>query len=204
MPRPSFVRRSLGAAAFTLVELLVVIAIIAVLTAILLPVFAAARASARRTACVSNLRQIGLALGMYRQDYEELPPQLSTLYPAYVSDARLFLCPSDPKQGQYEGNSRLEGNLYLPSGVSYCYIPRWQKALDMGWWRSGPPFGPGKWEDLTPVADCQWHWARTFNPNWTDNIKGARGWDLVLMMAGSVRKIRVEEPLENFTPDHYR
>jgi len=189
--------------AFTLIELLVVLAIIAILAAILFPVFAAARENARRTTCLSNLHQLGLALGMYRQDFEDLPPHLSTLYPVYVTDARLFLCPDDPLQGQYAGNPRLEGSRYLPSGVSYDYIPQWSVAQQLGWWQAGPPFGPGKWDDMTPVADCQWHWAKTFNANWNDNAKNARGWQLVLMMTGSVRKIRVENPPNAFTPANY-
>jgi prepilin-type N-terminal cleavage/methylation domain-containing protein/prepilin-type processing-associated H-X9-DG protein len=57
--------------AFTLIELLVVIAIIAILAAILFPVFAQARESARLTACLSNLKQLGLAVHMYAQDYDE-------------------------------------------------------------------------------------------------------------------------------------
>src|SRR5438105_483495 len=66
----------IGAArnAFTLIELLVVIAIIAVLAAILFPVFARAREMARKATCLSNLRQIGLAVQMYAQDYGELLP----------------------------------------------------------------------------------------------------------------------------------
>ena len=58
--------------AFTLVELLCVVAIIALLTAILLPVFAQARESARQTACASNMRQIGLAMRLYLTDADEV------------------------------------------------------------------------------------------------------------------------------------
>ena len=56
---------------FTLIELLVVIAIIAILAAILFPVFARARENARRASCQSNLKQIGLGMFMYLQDYDE-------------------------------------------------------------------------------------------------------------------------------------
>ncbi len=60
---------------FTLIELLVVIAIIAILAAILFPVFARARENARRSSCQSNMKQIGLAVLQYTQDYDEKMPK---------------------------------------------------------------------------------------------------------------------------------
>ena len=59
---------------FTLIELLVVIAIIALLAAILFPVFSQARERARRSACTSNLKQIGMGVQMYMQDYDGRVP----------------------------------------------------------------------------------------------------------------------------------
>ncbi len=201
IPAKSAARRRRGV---TLVEILVVAAICAVLAGLLLPVLGMARAMARRTVCTSQLRQVGMAARMYVQDFEAYPLRLSSLWPAYLGDARLLVCPSDEAKGQHAGNERLEGNQYLPSGVSYDYVPRWYRAHQLGWWGIPPDYGEGKWQELTPLADCQWHWARTFRSDWWDNAPDARGWTLVLTAGGSVRKIRVEDPLEDFTPERYR
>ena len=61
--------------AFTLIELLVVIAIIAILAAILFPVFGSAKAAAKKTTCISNLHQLGLGIGLYRLDSDDVNPR---------------------------------------------------------------------------------------------------------------------------------
>ena len=100
--------RQRGRNAFTLIELLVVIAIIAILAAILFPVFARARENARRSSCQSNLKQIGLGMMQYTQDYDEryLPSQPITytttntnqhfgaILQPYIKSKQVFVCPS--------------------------------------------------------------------------------------------------------------
>jgi prepilin-type N-terminal cleavage/methylation domain-containing protein/prepilin-type processing-associated H-X9-DG protein len=101
-------RRRSPAIGFTLIELLVVIAIIAILASILFPVFSRAREKARQTSCLSNLKQLALALDMYVQDYDEalvfgwMPLQsywYRTAIVPYVRNSQIFICPSE-KRGE--------------------------------------------------------------------------------------------------------
>jgi prepilin-type N-terminal cleavage/methylation domain-containing protein/prepilin-type processing-associated H-X9-DG protein len=127
--------------AFTLIELLVVIAIIAILAAILFPVFARARENARRSSCLSNLKQLGLGIMQYTQDYDETFPIGFKAGPEndwwedawpihvqpYVKSLQVFSCPSDNK-GDVDESWQGKAISYASNGnygSDWCCAPDW-------------------------------------------------------------------------------
>ncbi len=114
--------------AFTLIELLVVIAIIAILAAILFPVFARARENARRASCASNLKQMGIAVQQYVQDYDEkLPgifqpaprankPDVYIICQPYIKSFQVFFCPD--RAGQHYKSGSRAGQSMCNDGVN--------------------------------------------------------------------------------------
>ena len=129
-------RHPLALAAFTLIELLVVIAIIAILAALLLPVLGRAKESARGTACLSNLRQVGLALQLYVADNRNRLPSMSDLYPGttnlypgpdqtlsnHLGNLNVLWCPSDKwLPSQPPPFSQKSSTYFGQTGCSYSW-----------------------------------------------------------------------------------
>jgi prepilin-type N-terminal cleavage/methylation domain-containing protein/prepilin-type processing-associated H-X9-DG protein len=168
---------------FTLIELLVVIAIIAILAAILFPVFARARESARKTMCMSNMRQLGNAVTMYIGDHEEYYPELVSggcwgrgsianalwsrqIYP-YVKDKGVFLCPSAQIA---RAGFRFMANVPVPEDPEINPPPCGNQHTD----RRAMPIGMNKffapyWQcDLQTDPGCSAYWEPCSAPGGCD------------------------------------
>ncbi len=134
--------------AFTLIELLVVIAIIAILAAILFPVFAQAKAAAKKIASVSNMKQHGLSIIMYANDYDDMVPAATNweqgctnvsyplcfgdsagpwtwLVSPYVKSGGLYMDPQAQSISNYANNWELTEILYPDYGYNYVYLCPW-------------------------------------------------------------------------------
>ena len=144
MLRESYTQRKRG---FTLIELLVVIAIIAILAAILFPVFARARENARRASCQSNMKQIGLGLMQYSQDYDEkmVPSRNDSivndtpwpiLIQPYIKSTQLFKCPSNTSSAAMD-NTDNDPATPAPTFIARSYIAN-GGAEDVNWGGNRP------------------------------------------------------------------
>jgi prepilin-type N-terminal cleavage/methylation domain-containing protein/prepilin-type processing-associated H-X9-DG protein len=168
--------------AFTLIELLVVIGIIAILAGILFPVFAQVREKARQTACLSNHKQIGTAMLMYAQDYDEMfVPQYVALkdatgvsrYPfwprllqPYIKNGNVFREPSNWARTPYEAQD-------FPDAWKSIIADQWGEGARAAMGRNAcvPTIGfPMSYvtapADSIAMCDAQWHF-----PLATDNAK---------------------------------
>jgi len=143
---------------FTLIELLVVIAIIAILAAILFPVFARAREKARQTSCLSNCKQMGLAVMMYASDFDETyAPGYSTdgqiwytLIHPYTMNSQLLLCPSSLMPLSLAASERGYGS-HLDYGCNIRIMPiiSWGQHV----WKMAEVVYPA---ETVAIAEADW------------------------------------------------
>lgn len=109
---------------FTLIELLVVITIISMLAGQILPSLSTAREKGRQANCINNLHQIGLAIEIYYQDYDDYPTWMSNLYKQYLGTNKIFICLTDIHKGnQGHGNPSFPETCDIPVGKIPNYTP---------------------------------------------------------------------------------
>lgn len=182
---------------FTLVEVLVVIGITSLLAALLLPVFISVRERARIAPCTSNLRQIHLAREMYMQDNGFPPDKLHWLYPSYVSDKRIFVCPNDRwlEYGGWNWVGWQSQGIPPKDGrppVSYGYVPLKNADIYDPAGRQMLKITKDATKETAGYASCQLHGKEggklMTSPNGEAIASGYTGLTLRLCFDGSVRR----------------
>jgi prepilin-type N-terminal cleavage/methylation domain-containing protein len=195
---------------FTLIELLVVIAIIAILAAILFPVFQRARENAKRASCWSQLHQMGIAVHMYAQDYDEyLPigpdpvqwgsfgnPKLAFVWATYpyVKNRPVYYCSSCDTLAEMNANSTVPGMSQWANGLrntdanwavgNICYS-------SYSFLSGGPPFTARILSEMFPEPASTWLMSDPFRsgcPYFPHAYNHARGLH-VLCLDGHVKPL---------------
>ncbi|HEX8834930.1 MAG TPA: DUF1559 domain-containing protein [Abditibacteriaceae bacterium] len=166
---------------FTLIELLVVIAVIAILASILFPVFARARENARRSSCASNLKQIGLGLLQYAQDYDEKTVKanmgpvadvsdatswkwMDSIYP-YVKSTQIFTCPSDNPE---DAGTYRKSEFILHTKLTAASNKYYGSYAINGYYSSGADELDGPGENVTSLATL----ANPVGTVWISDVDG--------------------------------
>ncbi len=160
---------------FTLLEMLVIVAIFEMLTAIIMPVFTMSREKAREASCLSNQRQLTLAITLYTQDHDELLPDANTWRDdLQIADPRLFQCPSAVQQNGYVYSAALsqaalgafphpEQTMVTADGMHTANSdPRWALGLQ-AWFSAGG----------TGIANAQQqvtNWTQCAKPCYTSDL----------------------------------
>lgn len=206
----TYLRRMTG---FTLIELLVVIAIIAILGAMIFPVFSRTREKARETNCICNLNQLGKALHMYAQDYDEQFPveptcgnphwRLCRGLEPYVRCRHVFYCPSAPaleagaNSTAYPGppDSVIDTDANWAAGnITYKYFSF------TGWDPRTEKFTPRALTEMShPSSWLMSDWFRRMCPDWPHmRGKGDQGGGILVLRLDNSVKFHVGRPIDNY------
>jgi prepilin-type N-terminal cleavage/methylation domain-containing protein/prepilin-type processing-associated H-X9-DG protein len=182
---------------FTLIELLVVIAIIAILAAILFPVFAQAREQARKTACLSNLKQLGLAALMYVEDYDETWPCM------YLEAARLV--PNDIYSEVYNGHVGPSDDFEVQYVKTSSYMAQFMPYIKSAALFKCPSDSGADPNVVVGQRFTSYHWkfypmSVPFSPGYADDIKPSYAKSVVPL--ASTEKVAQAFILSEIIPYH--